>query len=199
VGLIVAIDDFAGRRVFTIDDSSGACIEVLETLVDPPKPQEKPAGSVAGNTTGVAPQPPAPKVSAYPDIDVGQVVDVKGGLSEFRDERQIIIEKLVLVRSTMEEVILWEKRTKFRQDVLQTPWEISAKDLRKARKEAERDMAKAERKKVRNTMSEDPKVARYGGTDRTAGNRQKEPLVQQPVNLRELLQENKGKFKSLGL
>lgn len=199
MGLIVAIDDFASRRVFTIDDSSGACIEVLETLVDPPKPQEKSAGSVAGRTANVAPQPLAPKVSAYPDIDVGQIVDVKGGLSEFRDEKQITIEKLALVRSTMEEVILWEKRTKFRQDVLQTPWEISTKDLRKARKEAERDKVKAEKKKARSTVREDPKVARYGGTDRTAANRQKEPLVRQPVNLRELLQENKGKFKSLGL
>lgn len=146
--------------------------------------------------------PPASKVSAYPDIDVGHVVEVKGGISEFRDEKQITIEKLLLVRSTMQEVVLWEKRTKFRKEVLEQPWVISKRDLRKAQKEAERDKAKSERKRSHARAArerEDSKTARYGETGSTGHRQQKQPLVQQPVNLREVLRESKGKFGALGL
>lgn len=201
VGLVVAIDDFAGRRVFTIDDSSGACIEVLETLVATSNPKKATQNCTAGD----AKEPTTAallvtKISAYPDIDVGQVVEVKGGLSEFREERQITIEKLLPVRSTMEEVILWEKRAKFRDEVLGRTWVISPRDLRKAKKEAERDKVRTEKKYARASEREHPKAAQYGTGSSTASSRQqKQPLVQQPVNLRELLRDSKGKFGALGL
>ncbi|KAK0385421.1 hypothetical protein NLU13_7897 [Sarocladium strictum] len=190
VGLVVAIDDFAGRRVFTIDDSSGACIEVLETLTASPRPEKNAQAGTAGNTGDAATVPHTAKVSAYPDIDVGHVVEIKGGLSEFRDEKQITVEKLLLVRSTMEEVILWEKRTKFRKEILEKPWVLDSRELRKAQKEADKDKARAAKKRVRASEREHSKASQQKGGIGSAS---------QPVNLRELLRGSKGKFGALGL
>ncbi|KYK54981.1 Protein stn1 [Drechmeria coniospora] len=135
VGVVVAIDEYAGRRVYTIDDSSAACIEALVSLA----------------ATKDADGP-----SLYPDIDVGAVVDVKGSLSTFRNERQIKIEKMFLVRGTTQEVTLWEKRGTFRRDVLDTPWVLSLREVRRCRKEAERCEAAGEGSKrwLATTMSE---------------------------------------------
>jgi endo-1,3(4)-beta-glucanase len=195
VGLVVAIDDYAGRRVYTIDDSSNACIEVLETLSVPEKPAEF-ASEAANETKSKANVGPmtATKVSAYPDIDVGDVVEVKGLLTEFRDEKQINIEKMRPIKSTMEEVILWEKRTKFRKDILEEPWELSQRELRKAQKEAERDEARQVRKREQ----------AESGRDRDRGRNARhthaeKPIVQKPMNLREILKDSKGKYGALGL
>jgi hypothetical protein len=84
--LVVAIDEFTGRRVYTIDDSSGACIECtvkmpISTVVD--------GNAAATGDTGpkkVDANPPLP-TDPFPTIDVGCVVDIKGGLSSFRDKR----------------------------------------------------------------------------------------------------------------
>ncbi|RCI16179.1 hypothetical protein L249_2753 [Ophiocordyceps polyrhachis-furcata BCC 54312] len=120
VGVVVAVDDFASRRVYTVDDSSGACIEAL--------PSEH------GRDDG---------------IDVGSVVDVKGCLSLFRDEKQIKIERIKRLRTTADELVLWEKRAKFRRDVLDRPWVLERAEIRRCRKEAERSEKTVKRKERR--------------------------------------------------
>lgn len=195
VGLIVAIDDYAGRRVYTIDDSSNACIEVLETLSMPEKLAESSTGAAEATNSKVTVSPlVATKISAYPDIDVGHIVEVKGLLTEFRDERQINIEKMRLVKGTMEEVGLWEKRTKFRTEVLERPWELGQREMRKAQKEAERDQAMQTRKRA---QAESERHRELGRNARRKPERK--PIVQQPVNLREILKNSKGKYGALGL
>ncbi|RDA93880.1 hypothetical protein CP533_4515 [Ophiocordyceps camponoti-saundersi (nom. inval.)] len=117
VGVVVAVDDFASRRVYTVDDSSGACIEAL------------PGGQEQDD-----------------DIDVGSVVDVKGGLSLFRDEKQIKIERIKRLRTTADELVLWERRAKFRRDVLDRPWVLERVEIRRCRREAERSEKTDKRK-----------------------------------------------------
>ncbi|KAK2049892.1 OB-fold nucleic acid binding domain-containing protein [Colletotrichum somersetense] len=165
VGIVVAIDDFPGRRIYTVDDSSGACIECVVTLKTPP-PSD--TGAPKSDTTGwfssnrPQPQPPADCV----DVDVGSVVDVKGGLATFRDEMQIKVEKIKILRSTAQEVELWERRTRFRDEVLLQPWVLSQKQIRKCKKEEmgdttgddseekrrKKEKRRAERKKVEDEM-----------------------------------------------
>ncbi|GKT86309.1 OB-fold nucleic acid binding domain-containing protein [Colletotrichum tofieldiae] len=138
VGIVVAVDDFPGRRIYTVDDSSGACIECVVALKSPPSSD---ASAPKPNTNGwfssnrPQPQPPADCV----DVDVGSVVDVKGGLATFREEKQIKIEKLRILRSTEQEVALWERRTRFRNEVLLQPWVLSDKQIRRCKKEEMRD------------------------------------------------------------
>ncbi|KAM3431744.1 hypothetical protein MY4824_006949 [Beauveria thailandica] len=143
VGVIVAIDHFAGLRALTIDDSSGACIEVITSSAIPTSGSDgiEPAEAVAG--------PPAQPKAPNDHVDVGSVVDVKGALTTFRDVRQLRVEKMASIRGTAEEMRLWAKRRAFRTDVLEKPWVVPDKTLRKCRREAERSEAEMERKKQR--------------------------------------------------
>ncbi|KAF7552810.1 hypothetical protein G7046_g7292 [Stylonectria norvegica] len=148
VGAVVAIDEYAGRRIYTVDDSSGACIECMVTISPAPKKEDTTAeGGKLRQKDAILNPPPMPAV--YADIDVGSIVDVKGGLSIFRDEKQINMEKMTALRSTAQEVTLWEKRARFRTDVLEKPWVLRSRDIRRCRKEAERSEEEAERKKKR--------------------------------------------------
>ncbi|KAF4345700.1 hypothetical protein FBEOM_358 [Fusarium beomiforme] len=201
VGLVVAIDEFASRRVYTIDDSSGACIEC--TILIPTS-----GGGDSRATTGDA----APKkedvdtpqtTDPFPAIDVGCVVDVKGGLSTFRDERQLTIEKMVIVRSTAQEVALWEKRVRFQSEVLSKPWILRNSEIRKCRKEAERSEEEAERKRKRIKAAVAAQTAKQ--TLKSANHdkqaiRQQKPTKEMRLDLRQILEQGgRGKYDALGL
>jgi endo-1,3(4)-beta-glucanase len=147
IGVVVAIDDFANLRAYTIDDSSGACIEAIISVTARPKPAE---GSATAGNESTASGPPigltGPPPTPYDHIDVGCVVDVKGALSMFRDEKQIKVEKMLVVKGTNDEVKLWEKRARFREEVLGKPWMLEDKTIRRCRREAERSAAEGEKK-----------------------------------------------------
>ncbi|KXH44793.1 OB-fold nucleic acid binding domain-containing protein [Colletotrichum nymphaeae SA-01] len=151
VGIVVAVDDFPGRRIYTVDDSSGACIECTVATKTPPADKNVEANEWF--TKRPQPQPPADCV----DVDVGTVIDIKGGLTMFREEMQIKIEKVKILRSTEEEVALWEKRTRFRNEVLQPPWVLSERQIRKCRKEGMRDAESEERRRKRERRREERK------------------------------------------
>lgn len=120
--MVVAVDEFPHRRIYTVDDSDGLCIECI---ADVPKPDPH---NHSKATTATVPK----------DVDVGTVVDVKGGLALFRGNKQIKIEKMVVLRSTDDEVVLWGKARQFRGDVLDKPWKLTDRQVRRCRKEAER-------------------------------------------------------------
>ncbi|KAM0521155.1 hypothetical protein ACHAPE_002628 [Trichoderma viride] len=161
VGVVVTVEQFANRRLYTIDDSSGSNIVAVTTASISAEPKnELAACEPRANTEARAAD--LHQADPYADIDVGTVVDVKGGLSTYRDERQINIEKMVIVKSTAQEVVLWEKRTKFRRETLDVPWLLRDKDVRHCRREAERSEATKEQKKVK---EEEEKQLRKKETD----------------------------------
>ncbi|KAK8120657.1 hypothetical protein PG999_004777 [Apiospora kogelbergensis] len=129
VGVVVAIDSFYGRRIYTIDDSSGACIECCVALPTPDKTDKTAATSAA--------PPPDP----YPDIETGIVVDVKGVLAVFRNEPQIGVVKMARVRSTNAEVAFWGKTRTFREGTLAEPWFVDAAMVRRLKRHNEKDAA----------------------------------------------------------
>lgn len=120
--MVVAVDEFPHRRIYTVDDSDGLCIECV---ADVPKLDSHDSAKATATLI--------PK-----DVDVGTVVDVKGGLALFRGNKQVKIEKMTVLRSTDEEVVLWEKARQFRGDVLDKPWTLTDREVRRCRKEAER-------------------------------------------------------------
>ncbi|KAF7553859.1 hypothetical protein G7Z17_g3358 [Cylindrodendrum hubeiense] len=202
VGVVVAIDEFAGLRIFTVDDSSGACIQCSIVIPTPAKEviaqhQQK---ELAQNTAGTTPPPPQPET--YNNIQVGNVVDAKGGISVLWEERRITIEKMLVLRSTAQEVALWEKRTRFRAEVLDKPWVLQNRDLRKCRQEAEQSEDKAERKRKRlkamiegraaeQSATRLPEQAKFGG--------EAQPSTRS-LDLRQILQQGgAGKYDALGL
>ncbi|KAI0382144.1 hypothetical protein F5Y04DRAFT_253079 [Hypomontagnella monticulosa] len=144
VGVVVAIDEYFGHRNYTIDDSTGACIECC---VDIPKPPKNPAkNGVAGETVAAAPEP-AP--DPYSEIDVGMVVDVKGSTKLFRDQRQVKVQKMQRVRSTNQEVQFWNKISDFRRDVLSQAWMLEKKEVRRCKKQHMADVDAEERRRKR--------------------------------------------------
>ncbi|KAJ4393204.1 hypothetical protein N0V93_002412 [Gnomoniopsis smithogilvyi] len=140
-GIVVAVDEYPGRRIYTVDDSSGVCIECL---VDVPRADAAlTAAVVAAKVDSKTDHKsnlaiPAPKRIVPEEVDVGTVIDVKGGLSLFRGNKQIKILKATILRSTEQEVAFWEKVRKFRRDVLEKPWQLTDKEVRRCRKEEER-------------------------------------------------------------
>lgn len=128
---MVAVDEYPGRRIYTVDDSSGVCIECT---VDVPKPDLISAVDAgAKRETEKAPKPVVPG-----DVDVGTVVEIKGGLTTFRGNKQIKILKTTVLRATEQEVAFWDKVREFRASVLEKPWRLTDKEIRRCRKDEER-------------------------------------------------------------
>lgn len=175
VGVVVAVDQYYGRRVYTIDDGSGACIECVTTV---PKTTtmtttKKPEEAAAATTAAAAPEETK---DPYADIDVGLVVDARGGLALYRQQKQIRVTRLRRLASTAAEVAFWHKIRAFAADVLARPWVVDARVRRRLEREARRDVvgdddddeAKAARKRRRrhhHHHDEDKEAARDDDDD----------------------------------
>jgi hypothetical protein len=172
-GVIIAVDEFSARRVFTIDDSSGVCIECT-CPAPPPSDLAVPAhldqalgGGKPVNTTvqtpkaGPATKPSTPSVETplvpWEDMDVGVVVKIKGKPNKFRDVKQIDIIKVEVIRSTEQEVRCWNEVLAFRVDVLRVPWVVSKEVEDKYRRRAERGKAYRHKSKTHGESSRDKK------------------------------------------
>lgn len=113
---------------------------------------KKPASMLGeGNTRGYSFAPPemlytVPECKA---LDVGHVVDIKGSLSTFRKVMTMQIIRVNILHSTEEEVALWERRTSYYRDVLEQPWVLTERQIRKCRKEAEEDERVREKERRR--------------------------------------------------
>lgn len=150
-GVVVAVDEYPGRRIYTLDDSSGVCIECLvdvprtaaglaaaSTVVPNADSRKATAGSTHAAAAAASSAAAPPKPTVPPEVDVGTVVDVKGGLALFRGHKQIRILKATVLGATEHEVAFWEKAARFRRDVLEAPWRLTDREVRRCRKEEER-------------------------------------------------------------
>lgn len=218
MGSVVAIDEFSSRRVFTLDDSSGRCIEAWvisqsHTAYRPnPELQQASAGAsvaVKAGTGRILCNPISPQ--AYDEIDIGDVLDVKGSLCSFKGETQIKIEKFAFVKSTAHEIMLWQKRSHFQRHVLDRPWVLESRVIRRCRKEAEASDWRSERKTKRHQMGRKTASEKKNSTrsstarvsesaqPRQGDNESKPPKV--AARLKELIRDGsvKGKYGALGL
>ncbi|KAB5543060.1 hypothetical protein GE09DRAFT_236757 [Coniochaeta sp. 2T2.1] len=154
-GVVVAIDEFYGRRIYTIDDSSGANIEVVLRVEKQNANQAAILATEAdGSGYGKAVKDIKTKTTTKPaqattkedevkphvdsEVDVGDVLLVKGKITVYRNSKQIIVHKIVHLRSTQDEVHFWKKMTEFHDSVLSKPWTLSEKELKRCRREAEK-------------------------------------------------------------
>lgn len=145
-----------GRWIGTLDDGSGYNVELVCEI--PPRPSlivDLDSGrniSLDRTTRGIVTQirEESSFVSADgPDLTgivVGSVVKVKGGITEFRGIRQIQLKKIWDLRKTREcdlnknkkigdqrntneETRCWNEVAEFRQNVLSSPWSLSAEEI----------------------------------------------------------------------
>jgi hypothetical protein len=152
VGIVVAFDDHDRFWVFTVDDSSGATIDVTYRKPEKAKEQDE-HESVRLNRNAALPQAATVEANSDQDdgtlegastclevlsrVDVGSVVKIKGTISAFRSVRQIALERLEVVLDTNAEVRFWTQRKQLFADVLSKPWKLSAEEEKRLLKEAE--------------------------------------------------------------
>ncbi|KAF4635849.1 hypothetical protein G7Y89_g2242 [Cudoniella acicularis] len=161
-GVIVAMDEFTGRKVYTLDDSSGMCIEctcplplpsnptLLVTITPNQESSKTKYGESNQDESKAGPSVTNPNVP-WDEVDVGVVVKIKGGISDFRDQKQVEIIKLEVLRSTDQEVKCWNEVLAFRNEVLNVPWVVSAEQEEKCRRRAMKPQRHAKKDVKRNS------------------------------------------------
>lgn len=144
-GVIVAIDEFQGWRVYSLDDSSGACIEC--SCAAPPSSPPAP-DSLIGLSDRNA-KDAAQKVSPDPDpnlplasINVGTVVKIKGGVGVYREQKRIEIKRIQILGCTDEEVRCWDEVYAFLRDVVGQEWKVSEEEQKSCLRRWEREQRK---------------------------------------------------------
>ncbi|KAL9603144.1 MAG: hypothetical protein Q9219_001347 [cf. Caloplaca sp. 3 TL-2023] len=166
VGVVVAFDIYPNRAMMTLDDSSGFTIEIFCRKEKSSVPIVETKIDCHGVITINKPVKPVDDEYTYTTnegykvslegIDLGSVVKVKGGISEFRGEKQVTLERIcksagsrktlcwflilnleAMIRTTNEEASAWAETASFYQDVLSKPWIISERAQLKAKMEAE--------------------------------------------------------------
>jgi hypothetical protein len=156
VGIVVGFDDHERFWLFTVDDSSGATVDV--TCRKPENVKEQNEGSsTRPNSNAALAQDAAVKarkgknqgrndattdetdarLEVLSRVDLGSVVKVKGTITTFRSVRQIALERLEIVPDTNAEVRFWTQRTQLFADVLSKPWIVSVSEQARLLKEAE--------------------------------------------------------------
>lgn len=167
VGVIVAVDVYDTRWIMILDDSSGSTIEVTcrrpKSAVQHAEPtllpESKPMSVAMTATEGIS---ATDRTIDLRGVDVGTIVKVKGGLGSFRGEKQILLERISIIRTTNEEVAAWHENSVFRKDVLENPWIVTKEEEHIAKRKAEgldsEQRSRAERKKRRRARENQTKT-----------------------------------------
>lgn len=119
VGVIVGIEDKAGKiTIIDLDDGSGACIELK--LSRTPKHE---AGTTTAENVFVRSDLAQYTVLAGQErIGTGTVIKAKGTITSFRDQRQLDLKRVFVVKDTNDEAAFWAAATQYKAAVLSRPW-----------------------------------------------------------------------------
>lgn len=163
-GVVVAVDEYPGKNVYTVDDSSGMCVECVCVAPTPAAKTEalgvpKHLGQIAalnsatsasetkkdvGKVEGKGREKTAPSVQEpiipWAEMDVGAVVKVKGRVGDYWKQKQVEVVKVEVLRSTDQEVKCWNEVMDFRRDVLGSPWVVTKEEEERCRKVREREL-----------------------------------------------------------
>lgn len=168
--MIVARTEITKRTIVTLDDGSGANIDVC-VLQSDPKDRDKtqPATSQASNISKAEPDVPtshdagqntdsksqAPLIQTVhvsatdrtildiTSLRPGTTVKVKGTLSRFRATMQLNLERFTLIRDTNAEMQFVDERLQFLVEVLAVPWLLRDVEIEQLRAEADKGDLKA--------------------------------------------------------
>ncbi|KAK0707515.1 hypothetical protein B0H67DRAFT_494868 [Lasiosphaeris hirsuta] len=154
-GVVIAVDEFNGRKIYTLDDSSGVTITCTVPPATPPPGGTNSAVGAVGNGDSSKPKSTTTSnTQKQPtiidgDIEIGHIILVKGVIkTTFWREREIEAVKISHLLSTEQEVQFWEKVEKLRKETLNQPWVLDKRVVRRCQKEAEgHDVDRAKRHK----------------------------------------------------
>lgn len=163
VGIVVTLVDLnQWISVVTVDDSSGAVIDVVikRLTSDIAKSIDCPSNTEVSNVNISSGFGPFGVLVDGVELDVGMCVKVKGTITEFRDTKQVDLKRISLVHTTAEEVACWVETADFKRAVLSKHWVLSDVERtavedgleKESRREKKREKLKKEhelRKKVK--------------------------------------------------
>jgi hypothetical protein len=148
-GPVVAIDDILKKFVLiTIDDGSGQTIVIRVDRL----PDEVTASIDCPANTAVS------NVNVYSGLgwmtvtvddiplDIGSVLTAKCTITEYREEKQLQLQRVSLVQTTDEEVSSWAAMAKYKAEVLSKPWVLSQTALDRFNHELEAEEEKTREK-----------------------------------------------------
>ena len=161
-GVVVAVDEYQGKNVYTVDDSSGMCVECVYVAPTPaPKDlaigvpahlnqlaaihQASTSASETKKVTGIGEkEKTAPSVQdpivPWAEMDVGVVVKVKGRVGDYWKQIQVEVVKVEVLRSTDMEVKCWNEIMEFKRDVLGKAWVVTKAEEEKCLKLRNREL-----------------------------------------------------------
>jgi endo-1,3(4)-beta-glucanase len=203
-GVIVAVDKFSARKIYTIDDSSGMCIECTcpapapaLTLPEVPGHLNQAGVQLTAKTDTKQAQPTTPSITEplvpWDDLDVGVVVKIKGKPGQFRDMKQIEIVKAEVIRSTQQEVRCWDEVFAFRKEVLDVPWVVGKEEEEKLRRKAVKEKQFSRTKGKDGRRKEESRKKRKEAEMREE--RHDESKKRKEAEMKEKLEENKKRRK----
>lgn len=159
-GVVVGVDEYEKKTVFTLDDSSGACIECTvagapvvsalgisrhwDQLANIQIQEEKKGrqGEVVKKKVDNTPSVLKPVVP-WGDIDIGTVVRVKGKIGSWWDKYQVEAVMIEVVRGLDAEVKGWNEMREFKANVLGKPWVLTMEEEEKCRRARDRELRRA--------------------------------------------------------
>ncbi|OAX82545.1 hypothetical protein ACJ72_03102 [Emergomyces africanus] len=144
-GIIVARDEQERRSILVLDDSSGACLEIVcsKSLQVPNANNATITDNIHINNITPIPIPPTHLTSTtHKPLNItpllpGARAKLKGTISCFRGMFQLHLERYEMLLDTNAEVRFWDERTRFRVQVLSVPWVVAQREVEKLRREAE--------------------------------------------------------------
>lgn len=205
VGVIVTFDIHPTRFIMILDDSSGSTIELTCGRKSPPsKSSEIDARTVDDSWNGWTTAPKKPKepdntgvtATGYDidlqKIDIGSVVKVKGGIGDFRGQRQLLLERISVVQTTTEEAAAWAETTAFKHDILSRHWVVNEEDYKAEKRKAEgldRELGKKKKRRKRKTIETSTK---QGGKVALVSRLQSSKGLRHRVEYEHRWQQNRG-------
>lgn len=84
-------------------------------------------------------------------VEVGEVVQVKGTLTMFRQEKQIVLKRLRRIKDTNEEAVWWSRMADWKRTTLSKPWVISDEDKAKVDQRQKREEQESRKEEKRNS------------------------------------------------
>ncbi|RAK95072.1 OB-fold domain-containing protein [Aspergillus ibericus CBS 121593] len=161
VGIIIACHDLPTRTILTLDDSTGATLDIV--VIKGPEPST----STTVTTTTTTTSSPATHISptTQTPIDItplvpGTLTHVKGTISTFRNTNQLQLERYFLIRDTNAEMRFVEQRSRFLVEVLSVPWRLGGDEVERLRGEMEEEEERVEEEQERVRRRERRRVER---------------------------------------
>ncbi|PLB40181.1 OB-fold domain-containing protein [Aspergillus candidus] len=137
-GIIVARTETPYRTILTLDDSSGATLDIVVLIqqIDNPANPSTPTAAHTSPTTSTS-------LDITPLVP-GTLAHVKGTISTFRSTPQLQLERFWLLRDTNAEMRFVAQRARYLAEVLSHPWVLSEEEVVRLEEEAEAEEVRGE-------------------------------------------------------